>query len=208
MITAKGAGVLAAALGIYLLARLSQVGWLYLVDAVFWGALVLALVMPWLGVVFISAQRSASPADRSKTGGQLSEGAQLDITVSLKNRLFYPRFFHAIKFTSGLSGPDEAEQRYFVAQLPGSGTLNLDSRSEAYMRGLHHLGPVMLESSAPFGLFRRRRKLTEWQPILVLPRVYPLNRLTLVDGQDSQAANSRISRSGLEPAGSRALRPR
>ena len=45
MITAKGAGVLTAAFAIYLLARLSQVGWLYLVDAVFWGTLVLALVI-------------------------------------------------------------------------------------------------------------------------------------------------------------------
>ena len=75
MITAKGAGVLTAAVAIYALARLSQVGWLYLVDAVFWGALALALVMPWLGVVFISAHRSASPADKEKTGGRLSEGA-------------------------------------------------------------------------------------------------------------------------------------
>ena len=207
MITAKGAGVLAAAVGIYLLARLSQVGWLYLVDSVFWGALVLALVMPWLGVVFISAHRSASPADRTKSGGRLSEGDQVDITVSLKNRLFYPRFFHSIKFASELSGPGDDQKRFFVAQLPGSGTLQLDTASEAYMRGLHHLGPVMLESSAPFGLFRRRRKLTERQPMLVLPRVYPLNRLMLVDGQDSQAANARISRSGLEPAGSRPYVP-
>ena len=203
MITAKGAGVLAAALAIYLLARLSQVGWLYLVDAVFWGALVLALVMPWLGVVFISARRSTSPADRTKTGGRLSEGDQLSITISLKNRLFYPRFFHSVKFASTLAGPAEAEQRYFVAHLPGSGTLQLESTVEAYLRGLHHLGPVTLESSAPFGLFRRRRALSGPQPVLVLPRVYPLNRLILVDGQDSRSAKTRSSRTGLDVAGSR-----
>lgn len=207
MITAKGAGVLASALAIYILARLSQVGWLYLVDSVFWGALVLALVLPWLGVAFISAHRSATPADRTKTGGRLSEGDQVNITVFLKNRLFYPRFFHSVKFASTLGGPQEAEQRFFVAQLPGSGTLKLESTAEAYVRGLHHLGPVILESSAPFGLFRRRRTLTGPQPMLVLPRVYPLNRLTLVDGQDSQSAKTRVSRSGLDVAGSRPYVP-
>ena len=203
MITAKGAGVLTAALAIYLLARLSQVGWLYLVDAVFWGALVLALVMPWLGVVFISAHRSASPADRTKAGGRLSEGDQINITISLKNRLFYPRFFHSVKFASDLAGPDEAEQRFFIAHLPGSGTLQMESTVEAYLRGLHHLGPVTLESSAPFGLFRRRRALSGPQAMLVLPRVYPLNRLILVDGQVSGSAKNRVSRSGLDLAGSR-----
>lgn len=207
MITAKGAGVLTAALAIYFLARLSQVGWLYLVDAVFWGALVLALVMPWLGVVFISAHRSASPADGNKAGGLLSEGDRLNISISLKNRLFYPRFFHSVKFASALSGPDEAEQRFFIAHLPGSGTLLLESTSEAYLRGLHHLGPVILESSAPFGLFRRRRALCGPQPMLVLPRVYPLNRLTLVDSQDRRSAKTRVSRSGFDLAGSRPYVP-
>ena len=207
MITSKGAGVLTAALSIYLLARLSQVGWLYLVDAVFWGALVLALIMPWLGVVFISAHRSASPADRTKDGGRLSEGDQINITISLKNRLFYPRFFHSIKFASGLAAPDSAEQRYFIAHLPGSGTLQLESTSEAYLRGLHQLGPVILESSAPFGLFRRRRTLSGPQQMLVLPRVYPLDRLVLVDSQESNSVKNRVSRSGLDIAGSRPYVP-
>ncbi len=207
MITAKGAGVLAAALGLYFLARLSQVGWLYLVDSVFWGALVLALIMPWLGVAFISARRNASPSDRTNTGGRPSEGDQVHIIVSLRNRLFYPRFFHSVKFASELAGPDSPEQRFFVAQLPASGTLRLETTVEAYQRGHHDLGPVVLESSAPFGLFRRRRALSGRQPMLVLPRVYPLNRLVLVDGQDNQSHNPRASRTGLDVAGSRPYVP-
>ena len=203
MITAKGAGVLAAAVAIYLLARLSQVGWLYLVDSVFWGALILALVMPWLGVVFISAHRSVSPGDRTKPGGRLSEGDQVNITISLKNRHFYPRFFHSVKFDSPLAGPDGKERRFFVGHLPGSGFLELESTIEAYQRGLQRLGPVILESSAPLGLFRRRRTLARSQPMLVLPRVYPLNRLILVDSQDRSSAKTRLSRIGLDLAGSR-----
>ncbi|PKB71093.1 MAG: hypothetical protein BZY87_07130 [SAR202 cluster bacterium Io17-Chloro-G6] len=173
----------------------------------FWGALALGLVLPWLGGAFISAHRSAFPADGAKTGGRLSEGDRVNINVSLKNRFFYPRFFHSVKFASTLAGPHEAERRFFVAQLPSSSTLLLESTAEVYMRGLHHLGPVILESSAPFGLFRRRRTLAGPQTMLVLPRVYPLNRLTLVDGQDSQSDKTRVSRSGLNLAGSRPYVP-
>ena len=203
MITAKGAGVLTAAVAIYLLARLSQVGWLYLVDSVIWGALALSLVMPWLGVALIRAHRTAAPVDKSKTGGRISEGDQVRIDISLKNRLFFPRFFHSIKFDCPLTGPNEDEPRFFVAHLPGSGTLPLELTLEAYQRGLQHLGPVILESSAPFGLFRRRRALSGPQPVLVLPRVHPLNRLILVDGQDGRSAKTRQTRNGFDLAGSR-----
>lgn len=63
MITAKGTGFLATAIAIYLLARLSQVGWLYLMDAVLWGILIVSLVLPWMGVAYLRAER------RTATGG-------------------------------------------------------------------------------------------------------------------------------------------
>ena len=203
MITGKGVGALASACAIYLLARLTQVGWLYLVDAIFWGALALALIVPWFGVVFISAHRSASTKDNQKSGGPFSEGDPVTITIALKNRLFYPRFFHSIKYDSPIAGPDGAKQWFFIAYLPGSGLLPLESTVEAYRRGLHDLGPVVLESSAPFGFFLKKRTLSGPEPFLVLPRVYPLNRLVLVDGLEGWSVNARTSRNGLDLAGSR-----
>ena len=203
MITGKGVGALLAAFAIYFLARLTQVGWLYLVDAIFWGALILALIMPWVGVAFISARRSATTNNSQKTGGQLFEGDLVKITISLKNRLFYPRFFHSVLYDSPIAGPNGAEQRFFIAHLPGSGALPVESTVEAYQRGLHHLGPVKLESSVPFGFFRKRRSLSGPEPLLVLPRVYPLKRLILVDGLDGWSATARASRNAMELAGSR-----
>jgi hypothetical protein len=37
MITGKGIGFLIAAIALFFLGRLTQVGWLYLIDAVLWG---------------------------------------------------------------------------------------------------------------------------------------------------------------------------
>lgn len=212
MITAKGAGALVAAIAIYLLARLSQVGWLYLVDSAIWGALLLSFLMPWFTVALISAHRRVSPLNntapnKATPAGRISEGDQVKIDISLKNRLFYPRFFHSIKFDCPLIGPNEDELRFFVAQLPGSGTTHLESTVEAYKRGLHHLGPVAIESSAPFGLFNKRRTLSDSHSVTVLPWVYPLNRLMLVDGQDGRSNKARSSRNGLDLAGSRPYVP-
>lgn len=207
MITGKGIGALAAALAIYFLARLTQVGWLYLVDAILWGALVLGLIMPFVGVAFITGRRTASSKDIHKTGGRLSEGDRVKITISLKNGMFYPRFFHSVKYDSPIVGPTGSEQRFFVAQLPGAGALPVESTVEAYQRGLHQLGPVRLESSVPFGFLRKKRTLVGEDPILVLPRVYPLHRLSLVDGLSGWASNARISRNGMDQSGSRPYVP-
>ncbi|MCH7737494.1 MAG: DUF58 domain-containing protein [Chloroflexi bacterium] len=203
MITGKGVGALLAAFAIFFLARLTQVGWLYLVDAIFWGALTIGLVMPWVGVVFISARRGVFTKGSQKSGGPLSEGDLVRITVSLQNRLFYPRFFHSVMYDSPIAGPAGAEQRFFVAHLPGSGSLPLESTVEAYQRGLHQLGPLKLESSVPFGFFRKRRSISGPQPLLVLPRVYPLKRMILVDGLDGYSASARASRNAMDQAGSR-----
>ena len=58
MITTRGAGFLAAAVALFFLARLTQVGWVYLLDSVLWEALLLSAVMPWLTTLFLAAQRS------------------------------------------------------------------------------------------------------------------------------------------------------
>lgn len=46
MITLRGAAVVAAAIFTFFLARLTQVGWLYMVDAMLWGVILLSFVLP------------------------------------------------------------------------------------------------------------------------------------------------------------------
>ena len=56
MITAKGAGFLIAAVLLFFLARLTGVGWLYLVDSVLWGMILFSALLPWLSAVRLEAQ--------------------------------------------------------------------------------------------------------------------------------------------------------
>ena len=211
MITAKGTGFLVAAFAIYLLARLSQVGWLYLIDAVLLGMLLLSAIVPWLSVAFVRATRTAEPGSDQQTKrpagklAPLSVGEEEPVRVKslLHNRAFFPKFFSFLYYDSPLGPAESRLQRFFLAHLPGSATTTLESTIEAYRRGLHFLGPITLESSAPFGMFRRRRTLSEYSPILVLPKVYPMQRLSVVDGIGGQTTQPRLSRLGMDPVGSR-----
>jgi hypothetical protein len=66
MITGKGIRFVIVAVLVFLLARLTQVGWLYLMDAVLWGIVLLSAVLPWLGVAFLEARRRVEHEERAK----------------------------------------------------------------------------------------------------------------------------------------------
>jgi len=207
MITAKGIGFLVVAIIAFLAGRTTLVGWLYLVDAVLWGILILSAILPWLAVLFLDAQRRVVRTNTGSTGAGTSEGDQLLIQVTLRNRVFVPRFLFNVLYECPLAEPAGRLIRFFVAHLSGYGQVNLETTIEAYKRGLHYLGPVVLESSAPFGLFRRRIRWEINQPVLVYPKVYPLRRLALVEGQSGTSAQPRKSLLGMDPVGSRPYFP-
>ena len=207
MITVKGVGFLIVALLVYLLARLTQVGWLYLADSILWGIILLSAIMPWLGVVFLKAQRRLDYSGVAVGRAGPAEGEAVKIELTLGNRAWWPRFFLSASYHCSLAPPDRRLRRFFVSKLPGSGAVPLTTEVVAYQRGQQQLGPLVVESSAPFTLFRRRVRLEEARPVLVYPQVYPLQRLALVDGLAGAAAQSQKSRSGLEPVGSRPYVP-
>jgi uncharacterized protein (DUF58 family) len=207
MITAKGAILLVIAILVFLLGRLTQVGWLYLVDAVLWGMLLISALLPWLGVAFLRAQRRLEYAGASQHQPGPSEGETVTINLALEGRAFWPRFFLGAQYHCPLAGPAERLRRFFIARLPGSGSVSLATNLSAYQRGMHQLGPVVVESAAPFGLFRRRVRLTPPQPVLVYPQIPKLRRLALVDELSQTAAQSRRSRVGVDTVGSRPYVP-
>ena len=207
MITSKGIGILVIAIIGFLLARVTQVGWLYLVDALLWGILILSAVLPWLGVVLMSARLRLNIEGTSASSVNPSEGDQVRIEVSLRNRAFLSRFVFGIFYNCPLAKPESCLRRFFVTQLAGSGQISLVSTVEAYQRGPYHLGPVVIESSAPFGLFRRRARLSPLQPVLVLPRVHKIRHCFVVDELCGVVLQSRKSRVGTDPVGSRHYLP-
>ena len=206
MITTRGLGFLAAAVALFLLARLTQVGWLYLLDSVLWGALLLSAILPWLLTLFLAGRRRVVPTGASEGQPSPSEGDSVDIEVLLRNRVFWPRFllnlvYHCPAVTPGHQG--DRGVRVFVAKLPGSQTLTLTSRVEVNARGNHSLGPALVESSGPFGLIRRRVKVAPAQPMLVYPKVFKLAQLAIAQEMPETGSRLGLTRQGMEPVGAR-----
>ena len=92
MITSKGIGFLIAAIALFLLGRLTQVGWFYLVDAVLWRIIMLSAIFHWLGVAFITAHRKVDSPEAVKTHLVPAEGDTVRISVSLGSRALWPSY--------------------------------------------------------------------------------------------------------------------
>ena len=207
MITAKGIGFLASAIVLFLLASLTQVGWLYLVDAVLWGLIFLSGICPWVATRFLTAHRSVEHSGSTSDSPGPAEGDPIQITLTLRNRGFWPTYVLSLFYESTVTAPTDRMFRFFVTQVTRSEPVSMISTILAYQRGLHQLGPVVAESSAPFGLFRRRERLTGCQPILIYPQVFPLGRLALPECLSGTGSGALRSRTGTDQVGSRQYLP-
>ena len=207
MITGKGAGFLAAALALFILGRLTQVGWLYLVDAVFWGFILVSAAVPWLNLFPPRALRWIEGLDENGRPPSPSEGDPIAIRIILRNSTFWPRYVIGLFYDCPLEGPSSRMQRFFISELAGSGQVSMLANVVAYQRGSHQLGPLMMEASAPFGLFRRRIRLTDPETVLVYPELYPLARLALADSLSGSEPGWWKTRMGTDLAGSRYYLP-
>ena len=207
MITGKGAGFLAAALALFILGRLTQAGWLYLVDAVLWGIILLSAAVPWLTMFPPRALRWIEGPDENGGPPSPTEGDLVAIRITLRNPTFWPRYVIGLFYDCPLEGPSRRMQRFFVTELAGSGQVSMFSNVAAHQRGSYQLGPLMMEASAPFGLFRRRIRLTDPETVLVYPKLYPLARLALADSLSGSEPGGWKTRLGTDLAGSRYYLP-
>lgn len=207
MITGKGAGFLAAALALFMLGRLTQVGWIYLVDAVLWGVILVSAAVPWLNVFPPRALRWIEGPDENGGLPSPTEGDLVAIRITLRNATFWPRYVIGLFYDCPLEGPGRRTRRFFVTELAGFGQVSILSNVAAYQRGSHQLGPLMMEACAPFGLFRRRIRLTDPETVLVYPKLYPLARLSLADSLSGSEPGGWKTRLGTDLAGSRYYLP-
>ena len=207
MITLRSVALVVTAVFTFLLARLTQVGWLYLLDATLWGAIILSLVLPSLSVMSLGARRKLARAVGTKGVPGPSEGDKASIELALENRSSWPPYLLTASYQCPQAPPEERLHRFFVPGLGRRSAAELAAEVQCHRRGLHHFGPVTVESKAPFGLFRRRVRLEAPLSVLVYPQIYPLRRLPLLEGAQGTVARPQRTRGGQEVAGSRHYYP-
>jgi uncharacterized protein (DUF58 family) len=186
-----GAGLL------FFLATNVQAGWLFVLAALLFGAVIAGVVLPATATRGVVVERRAP--------GEVQQGSQalVDVTVHGGRRVTRRGLIVRDPFL------DVGD--LWVATVRAGERVEVSSLRTATRRGLHGPGYVTVRSAAPFGVAERRRRATvTGDGTLVVPAVEPLGELAFVHpASTSETAMHTAPRRGHGPEylGIREYRP-
>jgi uncharacterized protein (DUF58 family) len=156
---AKPAFVVSLGLVLYLIASNVGAGWLYVVVAALVGMVLVSIPLPWLGVRRIGVKRRAPIV--------ATAGEPFECVLELENTGRLPRFM--IEAQDRFTGDTG---RAVALRVRRGKPETLRYTVENPRRGIYAGGEIVLESRAPFGLFRGRRRMRTPSEIVVYPRTF------------------------------------
>lgn len=203
MIKPRGIVLIIGAIVLFVLAGITRVGWILLFDTVLWGTIVVSAVMPWLAIGKLQVTRRVIGWDSEDDNPGPMEGDAVEFEIRLHNRGILPCMLVTVHYNWGIQAIEADRERLFMAWLGRRHSLATSTKVRFGRRGLHSLPPVKVETSLPFGLFRRTKRVREAAEALVLPKVYPIHRLAMLGETGDDAPRPLQARIGEQIVGSR-----
>jgi uncharacterized protein (DUF58 family) len=187
---------------LYFFANQTQVGWLYIMSALMIGLLPAAW---WFGRGMLRRVQGERKLDLAI---EIFEGDSVHIDLALKNTGRRAVYQLRTSEHCPLVEPDHPQRtiNVFIPTIPTNNGVLFGYDVLVERRGLHTFPPLNLQTSAPFGFFRRQRSLDLPTRVLVYPEVRPISRLSLLDQQQALLAARPRGGLGSEVIGSRPYR--
>ena len=201
MITRRGIGFVLTAVAAFFIASATRVGWVHLADAVLWGIVILSAVTPWLSVYGLRVKREKRYSTQAGLAGPV-EGDMFDVDINLTNRWWIPRFLLNVQY-SVESQRGAADQKMVLVGVGPRSCSEGTTQPSVSTRGMHELSEVTVESLGLFGLFRRKRKFTPTDSVLVFPSWENISQVGILESSMGVSEGASKSRSGIEVAGTR-----
>ena len=150
-----------------------HIGWFYISLSLAGAVLLLNLLVPPLNIRGLAAQRKLRG---TRDGAHLDvfEDDNLAVEIRLSSRSLLPKMVIALHDDCPLRAPGDERQGYVIGVLGPRGSAVAKYQVQCYRRGLYSFGPLSVQTSAPFGLFRSRRTIEAPLEVAVYPRVLPL----------------------------------
>ncbi len=141
----------------------------YVLTALLWAAFLTA----WTGVRGLALTR-VTPIRRSQVGHIVEEH------LAVRNRWWVPKLWVEVHDFSTLPGHRVS---HVVPSLPRHRPYRWHVRTLALRRGVFRLGPMLLRSTDPFGLFAFQRSIPYQTSIVVYPYIAALPHFPLPEGR-------------------------
>ena len=159
--TKAGVGFIAAGVVVYVIGSQTQVGWLYLFDALIWSMLALSFLLPRWNLMGLRIERQVWLG--GNVGGSHSpatpvEEEEVQVTIKVSNRGRMSRNLIKVVEDSPLDEPSKRPSDFLVSSIGARSTATFSYTSTCYKRGRYRSAMATLETAAPMGLFVHRRR--------------------------------------------------
>jgi len=179
-LTKPGYGFIAVGVILYLVASQTQVGWLYLIDAVIWSLLALSAILPRYSLKSLQLEQqillSATSGEQLSLAGPV-EDETIEIRLKVSNSGRLTRHFIGLQVDCSFELPEQQRRDFLLTTLaPGEKTL-FSYTGTCYRRGHYPSSSATLQYGGPLGLVVSRRTFKLPLNLTVYPHYYPVERL-------------------------------
>ena len=171
--TRRGLWVAIAAVILFVMADFTQTGWVQLADSLLWSILIVSLVIPWASASRVRVRYAAAPHSYRRQAG-FTEGDNITYEVEVTNPWPWPIFGLVVQGEVRINGEKAPPIRHYLPFVGPLRSVRITGVKPLERRGLHEIPALTIESSAPFGLCRRRRTIDLGFSIIVYPSSHPL----------------------------------
>jgi len=196
--TGRGLGLLAAAAGAYLAARVVGTWELYLVSLAF----VAALLVAWL---LVAATAPKLEGARTVTPERPTAGDPLAIALRVRNGSLLPGLQLTVPDAAGDLSEGHGELQ--VESLGSRAQRVVSARPQPARRGVHRLPALRARAEDPLGLARADRRLGEPLELTVYPRLVHLTSCALWPGMGARPERGHRGLAVLGASEFRGVRP-
>ena len=204
--TKAGVGFIIAGFLVYLVASQTQVGWLYLIDAVIWGVLVVSAIMPRRTLKTLTVEQQVilppvAPGQVSLNGPLEDETVEIKLKVTNRGRLSR----HFIKLTADwpFEEPENRPKHFLISTVKPGETSVFSYIGNCYRRGFYPTAVVTIKSGGPLGLIVRRRVFSLPLNLTVYPSYYQMEQLPATGEMGMEWGQGTRSSAAIEFYGSR-----
>jgi len=171
--TKAGLGFLVAGVFVYFLASQSQIGWLYLFDAIIWALLVLSVILSWYSLRSLQVERQVLlPGSVQWQIVSPLEDEAVEIKLKVTNNGRLDKYFIKVLEDCPFDQPEKRQRAFLVANLAAKSATVFSYTATCYRRGYYPSASLTLQSGGPLGLLVKRRSFPLPLNLIIYPRYY------------------------------------
>lgn len=204
--TKTGFGFIIAAGFIYLIAGQTQIGWLYLFDAILWSLLLLSAILPWYSLRSLEVERQIllppTTLSQWQLGGPL-EDETVEVKLKIRNQGRLARYLIKIGEDCPFDEPGKRHKAFFISHLKPRSATTFTYTAACYRRGYYPLANITLQSSGPLGLIVQRRTFALPLNLTIYPSYYQMESLPATEATWAETGHAIKSSAAAQFYGSR-----